>query len=203
MSEWLKEHAWKACMCESASGVRIPLSPPFKSFNFGIFRMLGSSFTPKLFTLLRTNYSHADFRGDALAGLIVAIVALPLSMALAIASGASPEKGLTTAVIAGFFISFLGGSRVQVGGPTGAFVVVIFNVIANYGYDGLILATLMAGMILIVAGYTRMGSIIKFIPYPVITGFTAGIAIIIASSQVKDFLGLSIDNVPADFIHKW
>lgn len=162
-----------------------------------------STFTPKLFTLLKNGYSSSDLRSDAITGLTVAIVALPLAMALAIASGASPDKGLITAVIAGFLISFLGGSRVQVGGPTGAFVVVIFNVIVQHGYDGLILATLMAGVILLVAGYARMGQIIKFIPHPVVTGFTAGIAMIIASSQVKDFLGLKINNVPADFIPKW
>lgn len=162
-----------------------------------------STFTPKLFTLLKRGYAQSDLRSDAIAGLTVAIVALPLAMALAIASGASPDKGLITSVIAGFLISFLGGSRVQVGGPTGAFVVVIFNVIAQHGYDGLILATLMAGVILLVAGYARVGQIIKFIPHPVVTGFTAGIAVIIASSQLKDFLGLQIDNVPADFIPKW
>ncbi len=162
-----------------------------------------SIFTPKLFTVFKNGYSTSDLHRDAIAGLTVAIVALPLSMALAIASGASPDKGLITAVIAGFLISFLGGSRVQVGGPTGAFVVVIFNVIAQHGYDGLILANLMAGVILLVAGYARMGQIIKFIPHPVVTGFTAGIAVIIASSQVKDFLGLRVDNVPADFIPKW
>ncbi len=162
-----------------------------------------STFTPKLFTLLKQGYSSSDMQSDALAGLTVAIVALPLAMALAIASGASPDKGLITAVIAGFLISFLGGSRYQIGGPTGAFVVVIFNVISQHGYDGLILATLMAGAILLIAGYTRMGQIIKFIPQPVVTGFTAGIAVIIASSQVKDFLGLQIDTVPAGFIPKW
>jgi len=140
---------------------------------------------------------------DAIAGLTVAIVALPLAMALGIASGASPDKGLITAVVAGFLISALGGSRVQVGGPTGAFVVVIFNVIANHGYDGLLIATLLAGLILILAGIFRLGQIIKYIPHPVVTGFTAGIAVIIASSQVKDFLGLSIDEVPADFVPKW
>jgi SulP family sulfate permease len=162
-----------------------------------------STFIPKLFTLLKNGYSIANLRSDAVAGLTVAIVALPLAMALAIASGASPDKGLITAVIAGFLISFLGGSRVQIGGPTGAFVVVIFNVIAQHGYDGLILATLMAGVILLVAGYSGMGQVIKFIPHPVTTGFTAGIAVIIASSQVKDFLGLQLDHVPADFIPKW
>src|SRR5690606_3952910 len=124
-----------------------------------------------------------------IAGLTVAIIALPLAMALAIASGTSPDKGLITAVIAGFLISFLGGSRVQIGGPTGAFVVVVFDIIAKHGYEGLILATFMAGTILILGGYAKLGRVIKFIPHPVVTGFTAGIAVIIASSQVKDFLG--------------
>ena len=162
-----------------------------------------NTFTPKLFTLLKSGYSKSDLRADIIAGLTVAIIALPLAMALAIASGASPEKGLITSVIAGFLISFLGGSRVQIGGPTGAFVVVIYNVIVQYGYNGLILSTFMAGIILIIAGYAKFGQVIKFIPHPVITGFTAGIAVIIASSQVKDFLGLKVDNIPADFIPKW
>jgi len=161
------------------------------------------SFTPKLVTTMREGYNFSLFKSDAIAGLTVAIVALPLSMALAIASGASPDKGLVTAVIAGFLISFLGGSRVQVGGPTGAFVVVIFNVIALHGYDGLMIATFMAGLILISAGVFRIGRLIKFIPHPVVTGFTAGIAVIIATSQVKDFLGLSLDEVPAEFVPKW
>jgi SulP family sulfate permease len=161
------------------------------------------AYTPKLLTVFREGYSAATFRADAIAGLTVAIVALPLAMALGIASGASPDKGLITAVVAGFLISALGGSRVQVGGPTGAFVVVIFNVIANHGYDGLLVATLLAGLILILAGVLRLGQMIKYIPHPVVTGFTAGIAVIIASSQVKDFLGLAIDKVPADFLPKW
>jgi SulP family sulfate permease len=161
------------------------------------------SFTPKLVTTLREGYSAATFRADAIAGLTVAIVALPLAMALGIASGASPDKGLITAVVAGFLISALGGSRVQVGGPTGAFVVVIFNVIAKHGYDGLLVATLLAGIILILAGVFRLGQMIKFIPHPVVTGFTAGIAVIIASSQVKDFLGLAIAKIPAEFLPKW
>lgn len=165
--------------------------------------MISPAFTPKLFTVLSEGYSLMRFRRDAIAGLTVAIVALPLAMALGIASGASPDKGLTTAIIAGFLISALGGSRVQVGGPTGAFVVVVFGVIAKHGYDGLLLATLMAGVILIIAGYAKLGTLIKFIPHPVVTGFTAGIAVIIASSEVKDFLGLSIDKVPADFLPKW
>ena len=161
------------------------------------------SFTPKIITTMREGYNPGLFKADAVAGLTVAIVALPLSMALAIASGASPDKGLITAVIAGFLISFLGGSRVQVGGPTGAFVVVVFNVIAQHGYDGLLIATFMAGLILIAAGAFKIGRLIKFIPHPVVTGFTAGIAVIIASSQVKDFLGLSLDTVPSEFLPKW
>ena len=157
---------------------------------------------PKLLTTLKT-YSLAQLRADALAGLTVAIVALPLSMALAIASGASPDKGLVTAVVAGFLISTLGGSRVQVGGPTGAFVVVISGVIAEHGYSGLVLSTAMAGLILIAAGYAGLGKLMKFVPMPVVTGFTAGIAVIIASSQVGDFLGLDAGKVPAEFLGKW
>ena len=161
------------------------------------------AFTPKLVSVLREGYDLLRFRADATAGLTVAIVALPLAMALGIASGASPDKGLVTAVVAGFLISLLGGSRVQVGGPTGAFVVVVFNVIAQHGYDGLLLATLLAGIILAIAGYAKLGQLIKFIPHPVITGFTAGIAVIIATSQIKDFLGLSLASVPAEFLPKW
>jgi SulP family sulfate permease len=161
------------------------------------------TFLPKLVTTMREGYGFAKLRADAVAGATVAVVALPLAMALGIASGASPDKGLITAIVAGFLVSALGGSRVQIGGPTGAFVVVVFNVIAQHGYDGLILATLLAGIILIVAGYTRLGDLIRFIPYTVVTGFTAGIAVIIASSQVRDFLGLRLANVPADFLSKW
>ena len=160
-------------------------------------------FVPKLITVLREGYGVADLRSDAIAGLTVAIVALPLAMALAIASGTTPDKGLLTAVIAGFLISALGGSRFQIGGPTGAFVVVVFNVIQQHGYDGLVLATLMAGLILMVGGFARLGTWIKYIPEPVVTGFTAGIAVIIFSSQVKDLLGLSMEKVPAEFIEKW
>lgn len=159
-------------------------------------------FTPKLVTVLREGYGPRDFRQDFIAGLTVAIVALPLSMALAIASGATPDKGLLTAVVAGFLISALGGTRFQIGGPTGAFVVVVFNVIAQHGFDGLVLATLMAGVMLIAAGFFQIGTYIKYIPQPVITGFTSGIAVIIASSQIKDFFGLTLDKVPADFIPK-
>jgi SulP family sulfate permease len=161
------------------------------------------AFTPKLVTSLREGYTPARLRADLLAGLTVAIVALPLSMALGIASGASPDKGLVTAIVAGFLISALGGSRVQVGGPTGAFVVVIAGVIARHGYDGLLAATLMAGVIMIVAGYSGIGRLMRYVPMPVVTGFTAGIAVIIASGEVGDFLGLRAGKVPAEFIGKW
>lgn len=166
-------------------------------------RVLPTEFTPKLFSVLSEGYNRNALKADVTAGLTVAIIALPLSMALAIASGATPDKGLITAVVAGLLISVLGGSRVQIGGPTGAFVVIVFNVIALHGYDGLVLATLLAGIILTVAGYLRLGGLVKFIPHPVVTGFTAGIAVIIASSQVKDFLGLGMTTVPADFLPKW
>lgn len=160
-------------------------------------------FVPKLVTVLREGYGAQLFRADAVAGLTVAIVALPLAMALAIASGATPAAGLITAVIAGFLISALGGSRFQIGGPTGAFVVVVYGVVTTYGYDGLLLATLMAGVILVIAGLARFGTIIKYFPHPVVTGFTAGIAVIIFSSQVKDFAGLDIVELPAEFLPKW
>ena len=148
-------------------------------------------FIPKLITSLREGYDGPAFRADLFAGLTVATVALPLSMALAIASGTSPERGLFTAVVAGFLISALGGSDHQIGGPTGAFVVVVFNVVENYGYDGLVLATLMAGLMLIGAGIARAGTYIKYVPYPLVTGFTAGIAVVIFSSQIGDILGLT------------
>jgi len=140
---------------------------------------------------------------DVMAGLIVGIVALPLAIAFGIASGVSPEKGLFTAVIAGFIISALGGSRVQIGGPTGAFIVIVYGIVQQYGINGLIIATFIAGLMLVIMGLTRMGSAIKFIPYPLIVGFTSGIALIIFSSQIKDFLGLQMGTVPADFIEKW
>jgi SulP family sulfate permease len=162
-----------------------------------------SAFVPKLFTLWQQGIRPADIRADLLAGLTVAVVALPLSMALAIASGASPDKGLITAVVAGGLISLLGGSRVQIGGPTGAFVVVVFNVIAVHGYDGLVLATFLAGLILMVAGYLKLGQVIRYIPHPVVTGFTSGIAVVIATSQVKDFFGLTTPKLPGEFIAKW
>lgn len=160
-------------------------------------------FVPKLVTTLRQGYGAGDFRHDLIAGLTVAIVALPLAMALAIASGTTPANGLVTAVVAGFLISALGGSRFQIGGPTGAFVVIVYGVIARHGYDGLLLATLMAGLMLVAAGLVRLGTWIKYIPEPVVTGFTSGIAVIIFSSQVKDLLGLELETVPADFFAKW
>ncbi len=157
---------------------------------------------PKLLTTLK-GYTGAQFRGDAAAGIIVGIVALPLSIAFAIASGVTPSRGLYTAIIAGLIISVFGGSRVQIGGPTGAFVVIVYGIVQQHGVDGLIVATLMAGVILIGLGVAKMGGAIKFIPFPVTTGFTAGIALIILSSQVKDFLGLRMGDVPAGFIERW
>lgn len=156
---------------------------------------------PKILSTL-PEYTRSLFTQDVIAGITVAMVALPLSLAIAIASGAEPAKGLVTAIVAGFLISFLGGSRVQIGGPTGAFIVVVFGVIAEHGYDGLVIATFMAGLILLVGGYFRAGNLIRLIPEPVINGFTIGIAVIIATSQLKDLFGLSLANVPADFIAK-
>lgn len=160
-------------------------------------------FEPKLWTTLREGYTLAHLRADAIAGLTVAIVALPLAMALAIASGATPEKGLHTAIIAGFLVSALGGSRVQIGGPTAAFIPVVFVVIQKFGYGGLVLCTLLAGLMLIAAGLLRLGTLMKYMPQPVITGFTAGIAVSIFSSQVKDALGLQMAEVPAEFVERW
>jgi len=155
---------------------------------------------PKLLTTLE-DYSWRLFLGDAVAGLTVALVALPLSIAIAIASGATPRAGLVTAVIGGFLISLLGGSRVQIGGPTGAFIVVVAGVIEQFGFDGLLLATLIAGIILVAGGLVRAGRLIALVPEPVIEGFTVGIALIIAVSQLKDLLGLSAAHVPAELIH--
>ncbi|MBM3633650.1 MAG: sulfate permease [Alphaproteobacteria bacterium] len=160
-------------------------------------------FIPKLFICLREGYSLSILRKDIPAGLTVAIISFPLAMALAIASGVSPERGLYTAIIAGFLISFFGGSRHQIGGPTGAFVVIIYGIIQQHGYDGLAIATLMAGAMLIIMGFAQFGAMIKYMPYPLITGFTAGIAVVIFSLQVKDFLGLSTGALPNDFIDKW
>lgn len=157
---------------------------------------------PKLFTTIK-NYSKADFLSDLSSGVIVGVVALPLAIAFAIASGVTPEKGLITAIIAGFIISFLGGSRVQIGGPTGAFVVIVYSIIQEFGLNGLIIATVMAGIILVIMGFARFGAVIKFIPHPVIVGFTSGIALIIFSSQIKDIFGLSMQEVPSEFFEKW
>lgn len=157
---------------------------------------------PKLYSTLRS-YDRAQFFSDLGAGVIVGVVALPLAIAFAIASGVTPDRGLYTAIIAGFLISALGGSRVQIGGPTGAFVVIVYGIVQKFGIDGLIAATLMAGVILVGFGLVRLGGAIKFIPYPVITGFTSGIAVIIFSSQIKDFLGLDMGDVPAEFLEKW
>jgi sulfate permease, SulP family len=159
-------------------------------------------FKPKIVETFK-NYSREQFIRDLLAGLIVGVVALPLAIAFGIASGVAPEKGLYTAVIAGFIISALGGSRVQIGGPTGAFIVIVYGIVQQYGINGLIIATFLAGIMLIVMGLSGLGAVIKFIPHPLIVGFTSGIALIILSSQVKDFFGLSMPAVPVDFLHKW
>lgn len=158
---------------------------------------------PKLLTILREGYTRKLFVGDLLGGLTVGVVALPLAIALAVASGAKPEQGLYTAIFAGFVIAVLSGSRAQISGPTGAFIVVVYSVIQKYGYDGLVVATLIAGVLLIIMGLVRFGGLLKFVPYPVVVGFTSGIALIIFSSQVGDFLGLKIENLPADFVTKW
>ncbi len=157
---------------------------------------------PKLVTTLKT-YNRQQFTADVVAGIIVGIVALPLAIAFAIASGVTPERGLVTAIVAGFLISALGGSRVQIGGPTGAFVVIVAGIVAKYGVDGLMIATLMAGVMLIIFGLARLGAVIKFIPYPVVVGFTSGIAVVIFSSELRDFFGLRMDAVPAGFLARW
>ena len=158
---------------------------------------------PKLITVLREGYTFSHFSKDLTAGVIVGIVALPLAIAFAIASGVKPEQGLYTAIIAGFLISALSGSRVQIGGPTGAFIVIVYGIVQQYGYDGLATATLISGILLIAMGFARLGAVIKFIPYPVTVGFTTGIALIIFAGQIRDFLGLDIATVPSEFIEKW
>lgn len=165
--------------------------------------MKKSSFTPKLFSLLKKGITKQQLQKDIIAGVIVGIVALPLAIAFAIASGVSPDKGLITAIVGGLIISVLGGSRVQIGGPTGAFIVIVYAIVQEFGVDGLIIATFMAGIILVGMGLARLGNLMKFIPHPLIVGFTSGIAVIIFSSQIKDFFGFPIDTVPADFIEKW
>ena len=168
-----------------------------------IKKSIKKHFVPKLFEVVKKRYTVNDFKRDCIAALTVAVVSIPLAMAFAIASDVEPEKGLYTAVIAGFFVSFLGGSRYQIGGPTGAFIIIILGVVAQHGYTGLLVTMILAGIILIVAGLLRLGTYIKYIPYPVVTGFTAGIGLILISTQVKDLLGLSIENVPAAFLDKW
>lgn len=164
---------------------------------------MSKEFIPKLFSLLKEGISRETITKDALSGIIVGIVALPLAIAFAIASGVSPEKGILTAIIAGIVISAFGGSRVQIGGPTGAFIVIVYGIVQQYGTDGLTIATFMAGFIIIGFGVARLGNLLKYIPYSLIVGFTSGIALIIFSSQINDFFGLHITNVPADFIDKW
>lgn len=166
--------------------------------------MKAFGFRPKLYTALK-NYSKELFMADLMAGIIVGIVALPLAIAFGIASGVSPEKGIITAIIAGFIISLMGGSKVQIGGPTGAFIVIIYGIIQQYGESGLIVATLMAGVLLILLGVFKLGAVIKFIPYPIIVGFTSGIAVTIFTTQIADIFGLTFggEKVPGDFVGKW
>ena len=160
------------------------------------------SFKPKLFSTLR-NYDRRQFTTDLLAGVIVGIVALPLAIAFGIASGVTPEKGIITAIVAGLIVSFFGGSKVQIGGPTGAFIIIIYGIIQQYGFEGLTIATLMAGVFLIMFGVLHLGTIIKYIPYPIVVGFTSGIALTIFTTQIKDLLGLTMQFVPSDFVEKW
>jgi len=160
-------------------------------------------FRPKLFSVIKKGYSKQQFTKDLFAGIIVGIVALPLAIAFAVASGVSPEKGLITAVVAGFLISFFGGSRVQIGGPTGAFIVIVFGIVSQYGINGLIISTILAGIMLIAFGFLKLGSLLKFIPHSLIVGFTSGIALVIFSTQIKDALGLETGKLPTEFIDKW
>ena len=160
------------------------------------------TFKPKLFSTVR-NYDRRQFTTDLLAGIIVGIVALPLAIAFGIASGVTPEKGIITAIVAGLIISLLGGSKVQIGGPTGAFIIIIYGIIQQYGFEGLTIATLMAGVFLILFGILHLGTIIKYIPYPIVVGFTSGIALTIFTTQIKDLMGLTMTSVPSDFVEKW
>jgi SulP family sulfate permease len=164
---------------------------------------MANIFRPKLFSILKKGLTREQISSDVLSGIVVGIVALPLAIAFAVASGVSPDKGLITAVIAGFIISVLGGSRVQIGGPTGAFIVIVYAIIEQYGIDGLIISTIMAGIIMVIFGVLKLGSLLKFIPQPLVVGFTSGIALVIFSTQIKDALGLNIDKVPSGFIGKW
>src|SRR5580692_9334365 len=159
------------------------------------------SFRPKLLETLKT-YTRADFHADIVAGVTVGIVALPLAMAFAIASGVTPQAGIFTAIIAGILISSLGGTRVSIGGPTGAFIVILYGIYAKYGAENLAICTIMAGALLFFMGLARLGTMIKYIPYPVTAGFTSGIAVLIFSTQIKDFCGLAVDKIPSDFFEK-
>lgn len=162
-----------------------------------------SLFYPKLFSVLKSGYTKKQLVNDTLAGIIVGIVALPLAIAFAVASGVAPHQGIITAVVAGLLISLLGGSRVQIGGPTGAFIVIVYGIVAQYGLSGLLISTVLAGVILVAFGVLRLGALLKYIPHPLIVGFTSGIALVIFSTQIKDALGLSIDEMPSEFIEKW
>ncbi len=163
---------------------------------------MSSPLLPKLFTVIKEGYSRKQLMQDLTAGVIVGIIALPLAIAFAIASGVKPEQGLYTAIIAGFLISALSGSRVQIGGPTGAFIVIVYSIVQQHGYDGLVVATFIAGILIMIMGFAKLGAIIKYIPYPVTIGFTAGIALIIFSGQIRDFLGLPIAAMPAELVEK-
>ena len=160
-------------------------------------------FNPKFFTIIKNGIAVDQVYKDIIAGIIVGIVALPLSIAFAVASGVSPEKGIITAIVAGFIISILGGSRVQIGGPTGAFIIILYGIIQQYGIDGLLIATMMAGVILIIFGLLKFGNLLKYFPQPLIVGFTSGIAVVIFSTQIKDALGLNIEKLPSEFLDKW
>ncbi|MFK5938334.1 MAG: SulP family inorganic anion transporter [Sulfurimonas sp.] len=160
-------------------------------------------FQPKFFTLLKKGISKEQIFKDVISGSIVGIVALPLAIAFAVASGVSPEKGIITAIVAGFIISILGGSRVQIGGPTGAFIIILYGIVQQYGIDGLLISTMLAGVILILFGIFKFGNLLNYFPNPLIVGFTSGIALVIFSTQIKDAFGLDIQNLPADFFEKW
>ena len=160
-------------------------------------------FSPKLFGLIKDGSVKKNLSKDILAGIVVGIVALPLAIAFAVASGVSPEKGIITAIVAGFLISFFGGSRVQIGGPTGAFIVIVYGIVNDYGLDGMIISTIFAGVIMIGFGMLRLGTLLKFIPHPLIVGFTSGIALTIFSTQISNALGLTLTDVPGSFIGKW
>ena len=167
-----------------------------------VYKMKALEFRPKLLDTLR-NYNRKSFMTDLMAGVIVGIVALPLAIAFGIASGVTPEKGIITAIVAGLIISVLGGSKVQIGGPTGAFIIIIYGIIQQYGIEGLAIATFMAGIFLVLFGLLHLGTIIKYIPYPIVVGFTSGIAVTIFTTQIKDLFGLQLSSVPSDFIEKW